>query len=99
MTDPKLNKGGEEVSVEDLHPIYRKLAKIIGVSNALLFGREFGGGAFYWPKIDAAIAVRARHRMVFREWENGRSYGELAKKYDLTEAWVRQIVKRYRKAK
>ena len=37
--------------------------------------------------------------MVFQEWGNGLTYGELARQYDLTEMWIRQIVNRYRKAK
>ncbi len=99
MTDAKLNNSDEEVRLEDLQPIYRRLAKVFGLNNALLFGREFGGQSLYFPKVDAAIAVKARQRMVFQEWENGLTYGELARKYDLTEMWIRQIVNRYRKAK
>ena len=60
MTDAKLNNSDEEVRLEDLQPIYRRLAKVFGLNNALLFGREFGGQSLYFPKVDAAIAVKAR---------------------------------------
>lgn len=98
MIEAKLSNDGQKVSPEDLHPLYRKLVKIIGLENALLFGREFGGQSIYFPKVDAAILLKAKHRMMFEEFD-GRNYGELAKKYGFTEMWTRRIIERQRKAK
>ncbi|MGD0230172.1 MAG: Mor transcription activator family protein [Syntrophorhabdales bacterium] len=98
MTEQKHSKVGEEVTFEDLHPVYRKIAKVIGVSDALILGREFGGQSIYFPKVHAAILLKARHQMIAGEF-NGHNYSDPARKYDLTEAWIRQLIKRNRKAK
>ncbi len=98
MTDLKPSKSGAEISLADLHPTYRKMAAVIGIENTLALGREFGGMSIYFPKVRAAILLKSRHQTIIREF-NGRNYAELARKHHLTEAWVREIVKRERKAK
>jgi hypothetical protein len=99
VTDQKLRKDGREVSLEDLHPIYRKIAIIVGVENAIKIGRVFGKQALYLPGLEAALNIKARDREIFRERNEGRTYTNLATKYGLTETWIREIVKRGRKGK
>lgn len=50
------------------------------------------GTTLYIPKLDRIVSP-ARDRLLAREF-NGGNYAELAKKYDLTEVWVRQTINR-----
>ena len=85
----------EETRLEDLHPTYRKIASVIGVENAVKLGRLFGGLDVYFPKVDALISRKAKHRMIFEEFD-GRNYADLARKHGLSETWIRKIIERQR---
>lgn len=84
-----------EIKPEDLRelsPTAMQAAKILGMEKFIDLCYILSGMAFYVPKFDS-IAGGARDRLITREF-NGGNYAELAKKYDLTEVWVRQIVNR-----
>lgn len=65
------------------------IAKTIGVENFLKMCLVSGGSTIYIPKPDAIMRpVRAAK---IREEFNGFNYSELARKYSVTERWVRQL--------
>lgn len=84
----------EQVAIEmvpdDLPEAYRAVARVVGVENALKLSEELGGLPFYFPKIGTLISKK-RDAYIRREF-TGANYKELARKYALTEAWVRRIV-------
>lgn len=87
-----LEEIAKEVKPEDLPEGYRAVAHVVGVENALKLSEHLGGLPFYFPKIGSLI-VKKRDLCIRREF-NGANYRELARKYGLTETWVRRIVSR-----
>ena len=83
-----------EMIPDDLPEGYRAVARVVGVENALKLSEELGGLPFYFPKIGSLI-VKKRDAYIRSEF-NGANYKELARKYALTETWVRRIVSRRR---
>lgn len=76
----------------DLIPdgIYRLIAQEIGVNNFLKLADILGGGSFYIPTRDKFTRV-IRDEKIRQEF-NGYNISELAKRYSITERWVRQIL-------
>ena len=80
--------------ITDLAPTTKQAIEILGLDKFIDLCYILGGLTFYVPKFDR-VAGAARDRLIAREF-NGGNYAELAKKYELTEVWVRQIVNRDR---
>jgi hypothetical protein len=83
-----------QLKIEDLPPVYRILANLIGVENAILIGKEFGGINLYIPKLDNAV-TKARDREILVEF-NGCNYADLARKHHLSDVHIRDIIKKAR---
>ncbi len=81
-----------KVSIDDMPDGYRQIAEVLGVEAAVKLSREFGGLAVYIPQVDAVL--RKKRDEVIRAEFNGRNYRDLAKKWSLTEVWIREIVDR-----
>lgn len=79
-----------EVDAGDLPEPYRELAEMIGLDNVLKIADKFQGTAMYLPKLDAAIR-KIRDEKIRQDFK-GSNYKELARKYGLTEIWIRQII-------
>ena len=68
---------------------WRDIAEAIGVENFFKLTMAIGGETVYIPKPESILRpVRDRH---IKEEFNGFNHGELAKKYDVTERWVREL--------
>jgi len=81
----------KDVKPDDLPDPYYQIAKEIGVEPTLKIAKLFGGAKIYLPKHDTALQT-VRDRQIRKEY-NGYNCRELAKKYNLTENWVRSIVR------
>lgn len=81
----------EEVTLEDLPESYRRIANLIGPEKAICLAAELGGSLLYIPKFEAVIR-NIRDRKIKHEFD-GSNYHELARKYGLSEAWVRDILR------
>lgn len=79
-----------EIDSTDLPQPYRDLAYLIGMENTLKVADKFSGTAIYFPKLDAVLR-KVRDGKIKEEFR-GDNYKELARKYGLTEVWVRQIL-------
>lgn len=80
-----------ELTVEMLpdEGIYRQVAETIGVTNFYKLAELLGGATVYIPKPESILRpVRDAH---IKAEFNGYNHPELAKKYGVTERWVRQL--------
>ncbi|MGC2424192.1 MAG: Mor transcription activator family protein [Nitrospirota bacterium] len=79
-----------QIVIEDLPETYQQMAEHIGVSAALKLGEIMGGEGIYLPKIDN-IRSKYRNRLIKSDLVVGLSYKQVARKYGITERWVRII--------
>lgn len=69
--------------------LWRQIAKAIGVENFYKLAEVIGGTTIYIPRAESITRpVRDAH---IKEEFNGFNHCELAKKYDVTERWVREL--------
>lgn len=80
----------EEMPVDLLPEIYQDIVRMVGLPAALELGREFGGMNLYLPKIESAL--RGLRDQNIREEFTGANIRQIARKYRLTCARVRQIL-------
>jgi Mor family transcriptional regulator len=80
----------KDLKPEDLPEPYRAISEMIGMENTLKLADKFQGMAIYLPKLDAVLR-KIRDERIKAEF-NGANYRELARKYGLTEVWVRQLI-------
>jgi len=92
-----LENVADRIALDELPEPYNAIARKMGVKAALVLNENFGGLAFYFPKLDK-ILVKKRDVLI-REEFNGTNYSILAVKYGLTERWVREIVDHKKPAK
>lgn len=69
---------------------YPQMAKLIGMDNAMALAEYYGGTYLYFRKVDEALR-KARDKLI-REEFNGYNHKELARRFNLSETWVRAIV-------
>lgn len=69
--------------------IYKEIAEAIGVENFYKLTKVVGGATIYLPKPDSVLRP-VRDARIKAEF-NGYNHPELAKKYRVTERWVRQL--------
>ena len=86
----------DQISVEDLPESYRDVAMVIGVENAVRLSDTLGGLAYYFQQLDKVL-IRKRDDLIRSEF-TGANHKPLARKYGLSEAWIREIVQRRRSA-
>jgi Mor family transcriptional regulator len=79
-----------QIKLEDLPEIYQDIAEYIGIAAALELGEKMGGEDFYLPKVDSVLA-RHRNKLIKADLAAGLSYKQIARKYGITERWVRVI--------
>ncbi len=69
--------------------IYREIAEEIGVTNFIKLAELVGGSTFYIPKSESFL--RPVRDLRIKQEFNGYNHAELAKKYNLSERWIREI--------
>lgn len=80
----------EELTLEMIpEGTYRSIAEAIGVKNFLIMTEIIGGISTYIPKKESILKPVRDRRIV--EGYNGHNQIELAKKYGITERWVRLL--------
>ena len=84
----------DQVTVEDLPESYRDVAMVVGVENAIKLSDTLGGLAYYFQQLDKVL-LKKRDEMIRNEF-TGANHRPLAKKYGLSEVWIREIVQRSR---
>lgn len=79
-----------ELTPDDLPEPYKEISSMVGMDGTLKLADKYQGTAIYLPKLDAALR-KVRDEKIKAEF-NGSNHRELARKYGLTEVWVRQII-------
>lgn len=69
--------------------IYREIVEEIGVTNFVKLAELVGGTTIYIPKSEAIL--RPVRDMQIKKEFNGCNHTELAKKYNLSERWIRKV--------
>lgn len=68
---------------------YKTIAEAIGVENFIKLATIVGGETIYIPKADTFFRP-VRDSLILKEF-NGYNHVELARKYDLSERWIRNL--------
>lgn len=89
MDDITLGSWIDELTEADFPPQMQELVSVIGAKATVALALHFGGFPFYIPKADA-ILRKKRDELVRRD-KALLGYKGCARKYGLTEVWVRQI--------
>lgn len=99
MIEPTQGMAGEmlnDVVIEDLAPTLQMLAGIVGLEGALRISAEYGGMNIYIPKLENSL-VKPRERAIVRAF-TGENYQDLARKFKVSDRYVRAVVEKARKA-
>ena len=79
-----------EIPLESLPDEYQIIAELFGVEGALRLAKHSGGMRIYIPKLDTLVREHRDARI--RSEFTGFNHRELARKYGLSETWIREII-------
>jgi Mor family transcriptional regulator len=82
----------DQITLDDLPESYRDVALIVGVDNALRLSDTLGGLSYYFQQLDKVL-IPKRDSLIRSEF-TGANHKPLARKYGLSEVWIREIVQR-----
>lgn len=80
-----------KLKISDLPPQFENIAKELGIERAKLLFKEFGGTSVYFPT-EKMIYKESRDREILSKF-NGFNIKELASKYNMSESYVRAIIR------
>lgn len=80
----------KDLAPEELPEPYRKLSGMIGMEPTLTLAELYQGTAVYFTKLDGVLQM-VRNRRIKQEFDGG-NHKDLARRYNLTETWIRQIL-------
>ncbi|MBB6214068.1 hypothetical protein HNQ80_000137 [Anaerosolibacter carboniphilus] len=89
MKDNLINELKQKLTPDLIPYPYNEWAEIIGSENLYELAQELGGATVYIPKPE--ILIREVRNKSIQEEFTGFNYGELSKKYRLSERWIREI--------
>lgn len=85
-----MNELSKDLRLEMLpEGLYRDIAEAIGPENFVKLAEIIGGATVYIPKPESIVRP-VRDARIKQEF-NGYNHLELARRYSVTERWVRQI--------
>ncbi len=99
MAEPRQDMSEEirdDVMIEDLHQALQVIAGIVGIEGALRISAEYGGTNLYIPKLENALQ-KARERAMVSAF-TGDNYQDLAKRFKVSDRYVRSVIEKARKA-
>ncbi|MEF9992016.1 MAG: Mor transcription activator family protein [Peptostreptococcaceae bacterium] len=80
-----------ELKISDLPIQFENIAIELGIERAKLLFKEFGGTSVYFPT-EKMIYKESRDREILSNF-NGFNIKELASKYNMSESYVRAIIR------
>lgn len=92
MAEDWIAEIAREITIDSLPEEYQTVAEIIGMENALRLAEHFPSMRIYCPKFDSLVRDRRDARI--RDEFTGFNSRDLARKYRMSETWIREIVKR-----
>lgn len=78
-------------TMEDAPKNYKYIIEDIGIENTIKLCRRTNGDDIYFPKVER-ILQKTRNRVMRQEYLKGKTYKELAKKYDISPTQVKNIL-------
>jgi Mor family transcriptional regulator len=78
---------------EKENDVFEELQELVGTEAADRLVNHYSGSSIYLPK---GIQIRRQYKKIIEEFKQGASYKELARRYGLTERWIRTIVHKKR---
>lgn len=81
----------EQKILEKLPCDIRRIAEIAGIDATLKIAKEYGGAYLYIPKLDG-LYREVRDASIREEYDNGKSVRELARKHNLTDRQIYNIL-------
>lgn len=83
-----------DLKMSDLPPQFENIAIEIGIDRVKALFKEFGGTSVYFPT-EKMIYKDARDREIIEKF-NGFNVKELASKYNMSESYIRSIIRNSR---
>ena len=83
-----------DLKMSDLPPQFENIAMEIGIDRVKALFKEFGGTSVYFPT-EKMIYKEARDREIIEKF-NGFNVKELASKYNMSESYIRSIIRNSR---
>ncbi|MDU1540516.1 MAG: Mor transcription activator family protein [Paeniclostridium sordellii] len=80
-----------DLKISDLPPQFENIANRLGIEKVKWLFEEFGGTSVYFPT-EKMIYKESRDREIFNEF-NGFNIKELASKYNMSESYIRAIIR------
>ncbi|WP_250673269.1 Mor transcription activator family protein (plasmid) [Paraclostridium ghonii] len=80
------------LKISDLPPQFKNIAMRIGIDITKMLFEEFGGTSVYFPT-EKMIYKEARDREIIERF-NGFNVKELASSYNMSESYVRSIIRK-----
>ena len=80
-----------DLKISDLPPQFENIANKLGIEKVKWLFEEFGGTSVYFPT-EKMIYKESRDREIFNEF-NGFNIKELASKYNMSESYIRAIIR------
>ncbi len=80
-----------DLKISDLPPQFANIANRLGIEKVKWLFEEFGGTSVYFPT-EKMIYKESRDREIFNEF-NGFNIKELANKYNMSESYIRAIIR------
>ncbi|MCE9676711.1 DNA-binding protein [Paraclostridium bifermentans] len=83
-----------DLKISDLPPQFESIAMKVGMDITKMLFKEFGGTSVYFPT-EKMIYKDARDREVIEKF-NGFNVKELASNYNMSESYIRSIIRNSR---
>lgn len=71
---------------------FARIAEVIGHDNAKRLSDQFGGERLYIPNLHNHFIAK-RNKKIVTSYNNGTSIAELVKEYEISDRWIREILK------
>ncbi|MBS6509298.1 MAG: transcriptional regulator [Paraclostridium bifermentans] len=83
-----------DLKISDLPPQFESIAMKVGIDITKMLFKEFGGTSVYFPT-EKMIYKDARDREIIEKF-NGFNVKELASNYNMSESYIRSIIRNSR---
>lgn len=81
-----------DLKISDLPPQFESIAMKVGMDITKMLFKEFGGTSVYFPT-EKMIYKDARDREIIEKF-NGFNVKELASNYNMSESYIRSIIRK-----
>ncbi len=91
-----MNSFLDDLTPEQLDGDSRELAEVIGIDAFKKLVEVYGGSSILYVPNFANLRVTVRDRRLTQEYNSGKTVKQLARKYQLSERRVHQIIQGYK---